>query len=130
MTNLTHLERSYRRLLAFFPRAFRQEHEQEMLTVLMAGIAEGQRRPRFGEALDLLRNAIFMRLRRIQLPSSWEYRHARVMVPVRIATGTWLLVLTAIMYGTGHGGWWGALLLPFAALHFYLVYRVTRPVKG
>jgi hypothetical protein len=130
MTNPTHLERSYRRLLAVFPKAFRHEHEQEILTVLMAAAAEGQRRPRFAEALDLLRTAIFMRLRRMQLPSSWECRHARVMVPVRIAAGIWLLVLTAIMYGTGHGGWWGALLLPFAALHFYLVYRVTHPVKG
>jgi hypothetical protein len=130
MINPTHLERSYRRLLAFFPKAFRQEHEQEILTVLMDDAAEGQRRPRFGEAFDLLRSAIFMRLRGIQLPSSWEYRHARVVVPIRIATGIWLLVLTAILYGSGRGGWWAALLLPAAALHFYLVYRVTHTVKG
>jgi hypothetical protein len=72
MTNPTQLERSYRRLLAVFPKAFRREHEQEMLAVLMAGAAQGQRRPRFGEVFDLLRTAIFMRLRRMQLPSSWE----------------------------------------------------------
>ena len=130
MTYSTHLARRYRRLLAFFPKTFRREHEQEILSVLMAGAAEGQRRPRFAESFDLLRNASFMRLRRIQLPSSWEYRHTRVMVPVRIATGIWLLVLTAILYGSGHGGWWGALLLPSAALHFYLVYRVTHTVTS
>jgi len=33
------LERRYRRLLACYPRAFRQEHEQEILGVLMAGEA-------------------------------------------------------------------------------------------
>jgi hypothetical protein len=43
------LERRYRRLLAFYPRAFRREHEQEILSVLLAGAAEGQRRPRLAE---------------------------------------------------------------------------------
>lgn len=76
------------------------------------------------ESFDLLKNAIFTRLRRIQLPSSWECRHARVMVPMRIAIGIWLLALTTILYGYGRGGWWGALLVPSAALHFYLAYRL------
>jgi hypothetical protein len=31
--------------LALYPRAFRREHEVEMLAVLMAGAKEGQRRP-------------------------------------------------------------------------------------
>ena len=70
-----------------------------------------------------------MRLRRTKLPSSWEYRHAHLMVPLRIAVGIWLLVLTAILYGSGRGGWWGVLLLPSAALHFYLAYRVTHTAK-
>jgi hypothetical protein len=46
MTDSTHLERRYRRMLAFYPKAFRQEREQEILSVLMSGAAEGQRRPR------------------------------------------------------------------------------------
>ena len=45
MSDATQLERGYRRLLAFYPTAFRREHEQEMLAVLLAGAAEGQRRP-------------------------------------------------------------------------------------
>lgn len=125
MTDSTHLERRYRRLLALYPKAFRREHQQEILSVLIAGAADGQRRPRLAEAANLLTNAIVMRLRHIKLPSSWEYRHAGLMVPVRVLSGIWLLVLTAILYGYGRGGWWGVLLLPAAALHFYLAYRLT-----
>jgi hypothetical protein len=57
------LERRYRRLLACYPRAFRHDREQEILAVLMAGAEEGQQRPRLGEAADLIRSSIRMRLR-------------------------------------------------------------------
>jgi hypothetical protein len=130
MTDSTRLERRYRRLLAFYPKAFRRDREQEIVAVLMAGAAAGQRRPRLSESFDLLRSAILMRLRQIQLPSSWEYRHAGFMVPVRVLTGIWLVILTAILYGYGRGGWWGALLVPAAALHFYLAYRLTHRVPA
>jgi hypothetical protein len=36
MSDSARLERGYRRLLACYPRAFRPEHEQEILSVLMA----------------------------------------------------------------------------------------------
>ncbi len=36
MTDAADLERRYRRLLVCYPAAFRQGHEQEMLSVLMA----------------------------------------------------------------------------------------------
>jgi hypothetical protein len=130
MTDSTRLERRYRRLLAFYPKPFRREHEQEILSVLMVSAAEGQRRPRLAEAFDLLRSAIFTRLRQIKLPSSWEYRHARLMVRVRVGSGIWLVVLTAILYGYGRGGWWGVLLVPSAALHFYLAYRLRPTVQN
>ena len=130
MTDSAHLERRYRRLLAFYPKAFRREHEQELVSVLMAGAADGQRRPRLAESVDLLRNGVLMRVRHTELPSSWEYRHARVMFPVRVAIGIWLVVLTAILYGYGRGGWWGALLVPAAALHFYLAYRLRHRVQS
>lgn len=121
------LERRYRRLLVCYPAAFRQEHEQEMLSVLMAGADEGQRWPRLMEAADLLRSAIYMRLQtRFQTSWAWEYRHRRVMIPVRVAIGIWLVVLTVILYGYGAGGWWGLLLVPAAAAHFYLAYRSLR----
>jgi len=63
MSDSAALERRYRRLLACYPRAFRHEHEQEILSVLMAGAGEGQQRPRPGEAVDLIKSAIWMRLR-------------------------------------------------------------------
>jgi hypothetical protein len=121
------LERRYRLLLACYPAAFRHEHEQEMLAVLMAGAKEGQSWPRPAEVADLLRGATSMRLRR-RLRSSWawEYSHWRVMIPVRVLIGVWLLALTAILYGYDVGGWWGVLLVPAAALHFYVAYRNLR----
>ncbi len=124
MTDETRLERRYRRLLAFYPKAFRREHEQEILSVLLAGAADGQQRPWLIEAADLIRNAISMRLRHTRVPGSWEHRHARVMLPVRVLIGSWLLFLTGVLYGYGRGGWWGLLLLPAAALHFYIAYRL------
>jgi hypothetical protein len=121
------LERRYRRLLACYPAAFRREHEQEVISVLMAAAEKGQRWPRPAEAADLLRGATSMRLRtRLRTSWAWEYRHRRVMVPVRVLSGIWLVALTAILYGYGLGGWWGALLVPAAALHFYVAYRNLR----
>ena len=131
MTNPSRLERRYRSLLALYPKAYRGEHEEEILSVLMAAAPEGQTRPRLAESADLVRNAIFMRLRQTRVPSSWEYAHVRLMLPVRLVTGVWLVFLTAILYGYGRGGWWGALLVPAAALHFYIVYRlIRRPEPG
>jgi hypothetical protein len=126
MTNSSRLERRYRSLLALYPKAFRRENEQEILSVLMAAASEGQKRPRLAESADLIRNAIFMRLRQAKVPTSWEYRHARLMLPVRVVTGVWLVFLTAILYGSGRGGWWGALLVPAATLQFYIAYRLIR----
>ena len=62
MTDSAGLERRYWRLLACYPRAFRREHEQEILAVLMAGADEGQHRPRLGEAANLIRHALWLRL--------------------------------------------------------------------
>jgi hypothetical protein len=129
MTDSTDLERRYRRLLAFYPKAFRREREHEILSVLMAGAAEGQRRPRMAESFDLVTNAISMRARQTRLPGSWECRHARLMFPVRVLTGLWLVILTVILYGFHRGGLWGVLLVPSAALHFYLAYRLAKHLE-
>ncbi len=127
MTDAADLERRYRRLLACYPAAFRHDHEQEILSVLMAGADQGQQWPRLAEVADLLRSAIYMRVRtRLGTSWAWEYRHRRVIVPVRIASGIWLVALTAILYGYGAGGWWGLLLIPAAAAHFYVAYRTLR----
>jgi hypothetical protein len=47
-------ERSYRRLLAWYPQGFRREHEEELLAVLLAGARPGQRRPGLAEAVNLM----------------------------------------------------------------------------
>jgi hypothetical protein len=53
-------------------------------------------------------------------------RYPRQVARVRIGVGIWLLVLTAILYGSGRGGKWGWLLVVAAALHFGLAYRLVR----
>jgi len=63
MSNSADLERGYRRVLACYPRAFRQENEDEILGVLMDTAEEGQRRVGLAEAAALIRGALRMRLR-------------------------------------------------------------------
>ena len=62
MNHRDDLQRRYRRLLAWYPRGFRLEYEEEMLGVLMAGAVSSQRRPRLVESLDLIRSGAWMRL--------------------------------------------------------------------
>jgi hypothetical protein len=100
-----------------------------MLSVLMAAALEGRQRSGLAESADLLRNAIVMRVRQTKVPVEWEYRHVGLMLPVRVLTGAWLVVLTVLLYGYGRGGWWGALLVPAATLHFYIAYRLTHPPR-
>ncbi|MGO9901019.1 MAG: hypothetical protein ACLP0J_15305 [Solirubrobacteraceae bacterium] len=57
MTDVAHLERRYRRLLASYPKAFRREQEDEMLVALMAGAKNGWQRPGLTDSADLIRNA-------------------------------------------------------------------------
>jgi hypothetical protein len=86
------LERGYQRLLACYPRGFRREHEEEMLAVLMAGIRGGQRRPGLAESGDLLRNALWLRLR------TRETRPPRAVASaVRLMYVGALLELTALI---------------------------------
>lgn len=69
MTDTAGLERGYRRWLRWYPKSFRREHEAEVLAVLLAGARAGQRQPAPMECLDLLRSALWMRLRP-QVPRS------------------------------------------------------------
>jgi len=62
MTDTAGLERGYRRWVRWYPKAFRHEHEAEILAVLLAGARAGQRRPAPMECVDLLRSALWMRL--------------------------------------------------------------------
>ena len=127
MSDSTQLERRYRRLLAFYPKAFRREHEQEMLAVLIAGAAEGQRRPSLDEAIDLLVNAILMRLSHMferLFVKSYERRHPRLLWGFRIVWGLVLvgLAILALVYGN----WLALLFLVAAAADFVFGYRIYR----
>jgi hypothetical protein len=63
VTGSAGLERRYRRLLAWYPRTFRREHEEELLGVLMAGAAEGRWRRGWAVSADVIKSAVRMRLR-------------------------------------------------------------------
>ncbi|MEV0809271.1 hypothetical protein [Micromonospora sp. NPDC050200] len=58
------LARRYRRLLRCYPRAYRQERGDEMLSLLLDTAPPGQTRPRLREAVDLIRNGMRCRLGR------------------------------------------------------------------
>ncbi len=60
---MTPLERRYRRLLAAYPWSHRRQYEEEMLAVLLAGAAPGQRRPGVRDTVNVLTAAVSLRLR-------------------------------------------------------------------
>jgi hypothetical protein len=62
MTDMTRLERGYRRLLACYPRAFRDENEDEIIAVLVATAKDAQSSVAFAEAADLIRGALRARM--------------------------------------------------------------------
>ena len=127
MSGSRQLERRYRRLLALYPKAFRREHEQEMLSVLIAGAAAGQRRPSLDEAIDLVSNAIFMRMWQMfekLFVRPYEVRHRRLLWGFRIVFGFALLGIA--MAARSYGGCWTLWFLAGAAADFVLGYRIYR----
>lgn len=125
MNESSELERGYRRLLALYPPAFRREHEEEMLTVLMAGAAPGQTQPRRGESADLLWNAV---RERFMSQSTWEMSHRPdIWLVVRLVITAWLLLLTAILCANGY--WWGLALLLAVAAHLVYVIRLRAAIR-
>ena len=130
MTDAADLERRYRRLLKCFPARYRREHEQEILSVLMAGAKEGQWRPGLAESADLVMSAFFIWWREVtrQPRWRWERRHWRLIARMRVAIGIWLLVLGAILLSDGY--WWGIVMVAPAALHFYFAYRLRHAIQS
>jgi hypothetical protein len=57
------LERGYRRRLAWYPRWFRRENEEEILAVLLACAQDGQPRPSLEATFDLFKGAARMWMR-------------------------------------------------------------------
>jgi hypothetical protein len=76
------LERSYRRLLAFYPARYRRVHEEEMLAVLMTGAPDGKRRPGTAEAADLIWGALRVRLQPSRIDAEPSWRDALAVVSV------------------------------------------------
>ena len=131
MSDSTQLERRYQRLLAFYPKAFRREHEQEMLAVLIAGAAEGQRRPSPEEAIYLVSNAILMRLWQTftkLFVRPYEVRHRRLLWGFRIVFG--LVLLGVAMFALSYGSWWALWFLAGAAADFVSATASTRSPKA
>jgi hypothetical protein len=91
------LERAYRRLVACYPRSFRQESTEEVIAVLLATAREDQRRPSIVEAADLLRGAVRMRLGLSRCPRT--VLHAvRLMYLGALAQGA---VLVSVLLSAG-----------------------------
>jgi len=63
MSEQAKLERRYRRLLGWYPRAFRRENEEEILAVLLACAQEGQQRPGLAASADMIKGALQVWLR-------------------------------------------------------------------
>jgi hypothetical protein len=63
MTAHHELEGRYRRLMVVYPWRHRREYEEEMVGVLLAAAEPGQRRPSVQDRVDLLVNALAVRLR-------------------------------------------------------------------
>lgn len=76
MSEQAELERRYRRLLACYPRAFRRENEEEILTVLLACAQAGQQRPGPAASADLIKGAIRAWLR----PAPGQPRNVRIAI--------------------------------------------------
>jgi hypothetical protein len=117
------LERRYRRWLALYPQAFRNEHEEEMVSVLMEGADSDRSRPRAGEAFSIARHGLLHR-RGGGFPSNWEKNHANVMFPLRILLALWLTFISSMLVGFHRGEVWLVLLIPVILLHLYIAFRI------
>ncbi|MBT2232184.1 hypothetical protein [Nonomuraea sp. NEAU-A123] len=116
------LEARYRRLLACYPRAHRVRHEEEMISVLLAGARPGQTRPDPADMADLLWGALRVHGRRAFGPVSapaWRDGLALAVAlwPFLMLTGALALRLlqAAETLNNGYGTAWERLtwtLLP------------------
>jgi uncharacterized membrane protein YvlD (DUF360 family) len=93
MSDPSKLERRYRRLLAWYPRAFRRENGQEILSVLMVSAPDGRRRPGLAESADLITNGLWLRLRPSVPPSARTVRAAVRLMCAGAAVGTVNLII-------------------------------------
>jgi hypothetical protein len=119
MTSMSELERGYRRLVACYPKSFRQENGEEIISVLMATASQGQRRPTLTESADLLKGAFRMRMGLSRAPMS-VVRAVRLMCLGAVAELGTLIIAIAT---------WGTIRA--SVIHHYPQYAValTRAVN-
>jgi hypothetical protein len=124
------LERRYRRLLALYPRSYREQHGEDLLGVLMAGAAGRRDHPGFMERLDLLHSAVsvharyWWEMRVARDRNSWAVRHPRAVVRVRLAVALWLTFVTVMLCVAGY--WWlAAPVAFFIGLHLLFASRAA-----
>jgi hypothetical protein len=92
------LERAYRRILAWYPRSFRRDNEEEILAVLLDTAAEGQVRVGLAEAWDLVRGGLRMRL----WPATPRPRTVRAAVKLMLAgAATELAAIITVVVTSG-----------------------------
>jgi hypothetical protein len=96
VTDQANLERRYRRLLASYPRAFRQDSGEELIAVLMACATDGQRRPGLAASVDLISSGLRMRLRPSVPPSTPTVRAAVRLMYAGVAVTTVSLIAAII----------------------------------
>ena len=92
------LERGYRRLIACYPRSFRKDNEEEILTVLLATAEDGRQRPGLSESVDLIKGAVRMRMGLSRTPRTVLYA-VRLMYLGAVAQ---LAVLITVILTAGH----------------------------
>lgn len=98
MSDQVNLERAYRRLLAWYPREFRDENGPEILAVLMTGAPDGKHRPGLAESADLIRSGLWMRLRPSVPRSARTVRAAvRLMCAGAAVSTVNLIILLAVI---------------------------------
>ncbi|MHB1570313.1 MAG: hypothetical protein ACYC0H_14060 [Solirubrobacteraceae bacterium] len=122
------LERRLRLLLKVYPKTFREGHEQEMLSVLMAEAGEDRRRPSFLDVVNVATNGLLMRTRRQKFYSAWALSHSHAVITIRVISGVWLVILSGILCAIGYR--WGLVLLLPAGLHFYLAHHLARAARS
>jgi hypothetical protein len=87
------LERGYRRLVAFYPRSFKRENGDEIIAVLLATAASGQRRPGLSESFDLMHGALRMRLGLSRSPRTVLYAVRLMYLGALTEVGTLAILL-------------------------------------
>jgi hypothetical protein len=118
---MTPLERRYRRLLAAYPWTHRRQYEEEMLAVLLAGSAPGQRRPDLRDTVDVLAAAAWLRLRNVPHVLRTPAWSAGAAVTGLLAS------LALLAYATGRSAY---LVAGWAAVSLCALLGRRRPAAG